>query len=102
MTPAIDQITELRRGPSGRRERPMAIRGLHAIVRAEDGWRLSEPGDSGDEATGKFCLHCMSWQPIAEYYADRAKADGLGAYCKEAMKARATGAATLARLVVGR
>jgi len=32
--------------------------------------------------TCKYCVQCEAWQPINEYYTDRAKADGLRPYCK--------------------
>jgi len=38
--------------------------------------------------TCKFCALCEHWHPVAEFYVDRAKPDGLRAYCKSCDIAR--------------
>ncbi len=32
--------------------------------------------------TCKYCVQCGLWMPLANFYTDRAKGDGLRPYCK--------------------
>lgn len=47
----------------------------------------SPPPEVGAELA-KWCLDHRRFEPVSAFYLDRAKADGYGSYCAEAMKDR--------------
>lgn len=42
-------------------------------------------------STCKFCVKCLHWHLFADFYVDRAKYDGLRAYCKFCDSAKVKG-----------
>jgi len=53
--------------------------------------RFERSDDQKGRRTCKFCVKCMHWHPINDFYSDFAKPDGLRAYCKACDLAKVKG-----------